>query len=85
MFDSNKRIIKVEKVATTEDIQNEDIYEYSEDRYEYIVDFLNRHFEADANIVEIGCGSGNILKYIDEKTKIKNLIRYWHFPKKLLL
>ena len=60
-------------MATTEDIQNEDIYEYSEDRYEYIVDFLNRHFEADANIVEIGCGSGNILKYIDEKTKIKNL------------
>lgn len=56
-----------------EGIQNEDIYEYSEDRYEYIVDFLNRNLKADANIIEVGCGSGNILKYIGEKTNIKNL------------
>jgi SAM-dependent methyltransferase len=53
--------------------QIEDVYEFSVDRYDYIIDFLNKHLKEDVKLVEVGCGSGNILEYIGTKTNIKHL------------
>jgi SAM-dependent methyltransferase len=56
-----------------EESQIEEVYEFSVDRYDYVIDFLNKHLKDDVKLIEVGCGPGNVLEYIGGKTSIKNL------------
>ena len=49
------------------------IPEYPNERFDFAVDFINAHKNSDSSLLDIGCGSGNVLKYIQNKTNLHNI------------
>lgn len=47
-------------------------YEYSTERYKEVIDFLNT-LPKNISILDVGCGTGNILEYIYKETGISTL------------
>ncbi|MGC8691082.1 MAG: class I SAM-dependent methyltransferase [Caldisericum sp.] len=47
-------------------------YNFSVERYTEVVEFL-KTLSVDASILEVGCGTGNILEFIREETGIKSV------------
>jgi SAM-dependent methyltransferase len=47
--------------------------EYSLERFNFAVSKINQYATENSSLLDIGCGSGNILLHISRKTKIKNL------------
>lgn len=47
--------------------------EYSKDRFSFIIDFINKFAKSNSAVLDIGCGSGMLLKQIYNKSQIRNL------------
>ncbi|TKJ39701.1 hypothetical protein CEE37_10505 [candidate division LCP-89 bacterium B3_LCP] len=45
--------------------------EYSVERLEYACKFINGHCQPDSSLIDIGCGTGNILKYFKDNTPME--------------
>lgn len=59
--------------ATTEYFEH-DVHEYSVRRVRPAIEFVNEHATADASLIDIGCGVGNVLRHIAEATGIRTLV-----------
>lgn len=57
----------------TESYFDEELPEYSLERYKFVIEVINEYANENSNLIDIGCGSGNILELIRKTTKIKNL------------
>lgn len=47
--------------------------EYSVDRFESVIEFIKTKSLKNSSLIDVGCGTGNILELIKNQTKIKNL------------
>jgi SAM-dependent methyltransferase len=52
---------------------NKYVPEYSLERFDHIVGFLNSHATAESRLMDVGCGLGNTLDYIKTKTPIQHV------------
>lgn len=48
--------------------------EYSLGRFDYTIDFLNKYAKREHILADIGCGNGNILDYIKQRTLLHKFI-----------
>lgn len=58
------------KILSTTEYFNRETPEYSLGRFDYTIDFLNKYSQKGDILCDIGCGNGNILGYIIQKTPI---------------
>jgi 2-polyprenyl-3-methyl-5-hydroxy-6-metoxy-1,4-benzoquinol methylase len=49
-------------------------HDYSASRLRPAVAFVKKHMSHDASLIDIGCGSGNVLAHIARTTRISNLV-----------
>jgi 2-polyprenyl-3-methyl-5-hydroxy-6-metoxy-1,4-benzoquinol methylase len=49
-------------------------HDYSASRLRPAVAFVKKHMSQDASLIDIGCGSGNVLAHIARTTRISNLV-----------
>jgi SAM-dependent methyltransferase len=47
--------------------------EYSLGRFRYGIEFIKSHAGAEKTLVDVGCGSGNILEYVRSETPVQNV------------
>ena len=47
--------------------------EYYEERYNHVVQVINAHPTPGASLIDIGCGNGNILEFIKNRTPVRRL------------
>ena len=47
--------------------------EYSFQRFRYAIEFIGSHASAESTLVDVGCGSGNILEYVRSETPVQNV------------
>ena len=47
--------------------------EYSLERFNFCLEFIKSHANADSKLIDIGCGTGNILCYVRDQTPVRNL------------
>ncbi|MCI0394001.1 MAG: class I SAM-dependent methyltransferase [Chloroflexi bacterium] len=47
---------------------------WSPGRYRYVIEMLSRRAGPDSNLIDIGCGSGNILNFLQARTPIQKLV-----------
>lgn len=52
---------------------NKNIPEYSLERLKYAIKIINKHYQKNSSLIDIGCGAGNVLEFIKSKTKLQNL------------
>jgi SAM-dependent methyltransferase len=47
--------------------------EYPNERFDFAVEFINAHKTSESSLLDIWCGSGNVLNYIKNKTGLINI------------
>ncbi len=58
----------------TTDYFNKEAHEYSAGRFDFSVDFLNRHARKGSTLADVGCGNGNVLEYLLRATPIEHVV-----------
>jgi SAM-dependent methyltransferase len=70
---SHEANIQVGEDAVTSAYFDSHVPEYSEDRLDFAVEYIRAHAQPGASLVDLGCGVGNTLAYVREKTQVTDV------------